>query len=275
VGRTFDTEWSLLVTVVSEAPAAPVARRSRPAGVVVTGAAQGLGRAIARRFAADGGHVVGLDVADRVTEVLGELGPGHDALVGDAGDPALLLRACERAAALGGRLDTLVLNAGVAAPGETVGYPLAEWDRVLTVNLRAAFVGAQVARPLLDRGGSIVMLSSICASQGFAARAAYCASKAGIDGLVRSLATEWGPAGIRVNGVAPGTVATEMQQAMVASGRASVERYLDRIPMKRVGLPEEIADAVAYLASPQASYVSGVVLAVDGGWAGGGLPAQA
>jgi NAD(P)-dependent dehydrogenase (short-subunit alcohol dehydrogenase family) len=263
------------VTVVSEAPSRTGERPSQPAGVVVTGAAQGLGKAIARRFATDGGHVVGLDLSDSVTDVVRDLGDGHDALVGDAGDPALLLRACERAAELGGGLRTLVLNAGVASPGDSVDYPLEEWDRVLGVNLRAAFVGARVARPFLSHGGSIVMLSSICASQGFAARAAYCASKAGIDGLVRSLATEWGPDGIRVNAVAPGTVATEMQQAMVASGRASVERYLDRIPMKRVGRPEELADAVFYLASPQASYVSGVVLAVDGGWAGGGLPAQA
>ena len=92
------------------------------------------------------------------------------------------------------------------APGETVGYPLEEWDRVLGVNLRGAFIGAQVARPFLSRGGSMVLLSSICASQGFGARAAYCASKSGVDGLVRSLAMEWGPDGIRVNAVAPGTI---------------------------------------------------------------------
>lgn len=246
-----------------------------PTGVVVTGAARGLGKAIARRFAEAGSHVVGVDVADAVTATIDELGPGHDALVGDAGDETLILKACERAAELGRGLASLVLNAGVVGPGESVDLPLEEWDRVLEVNLRGAFVGAKVARPFLGEGGSIVMLSSICASQGFAARASYCASKAGIDGLVRSLATEWGPVGIRVNAVAPGTISTELQQAMVESGRASLDQYLSRIPMGRVGRPEEIADAVHYLASPQSSYVSGVVLAVDGGWAGGGLPARA
>lgn len=263
------------MTVASVAPSEAGARPAQAAGVVVTGAAQGLGKAIARRFAAGGGHVVAVDLADRVTEVVAEFGPGHDAVVGDAGDPDNLHRACERAAALGGGLRTVVLNAGITSPGESVGYPLEEWDRVLSVNLRAAFVGAQVARPFLGEGGSIVMLSSIAAHQGFAARASYCAAKSGIDGLVRSLATEWGPDGVRVNAVAPGTFSTEMQQAMVASGRASLERYLDRIPMKRVGRPEELADAVFYLASPQASYISGVILDVDGGWAGGGLPATA
>jgi NAD(P)-dependent dehydrogenase (short-subunit alcohol dehydrogenase family) len=262
------------VTAVSEAPTQADERRSQPAGVVVTGAAQGLGKAIARRFAEDGGHVVGLDLHDSITDVVREFGEGHDAVVGDATDPDVIRRACERAAELGGGLRTVVLNAGVIAPGETVGYPLEDWDRVLGVNLRGTFIGAQVARPFLEAGGSLVLLSSICASQGFAARAAYCASKSGVDGLVRSLAMEWGPDGIRVNAVAPGTISTEMQQAMVASGRVSLDLYLDRIPMNRVGKPEEIADAVAYLASERASYISGVVLAVDGGWAGGGLPAR-
>src|SRR4051794_18972450 len=121
-----DTDWRPPVTVVSEAPSEAGTRRPEAAGVVVTGAAQGLGKAIAARFAADGAAVVGLDLSERVAEVIGGLGAGHDAVVGDAGDPALLLRACERAAALGGGLRTLVLNAGVASPGESVGYPLEE-----------------------------------------------------------------------------------------------------------------------------------------------------
>jgi NAD(P)-dependent dehydrogenase (short-subunit alcohol dehydrogenase family) len=187
------------------------------------------------------------------------------------------IRVCAEAAAdaYGGRIDVLVNNAGLNVPQKAFDVTEEAWDRVLDVNLRGTFIGAQVARPFLSEGGSLVLISSICASQGFAARAAYCASKAGVDGLVRSLAMEWGPDGIRVNGVAPGTIETEMQKAMVASGRVSVQRYLDRIPMNRVGRPEEIADAVAYLASERASYISGVILAVDGGWAGGGLPAQA
>ena len=231
----------------------------------MTGAAQGLGKAIADRFAERGAVVVGIDVSDALV----------GGVVGDAGDPQVLSHACERAADEGNGLATFVANAGISSPGESADYSLAEWDRVLEVNLRAAFAGAQVARGFLGADGSIVMLSSICASQGFGARASYCASKAGIDGLVRSLATEWGPAGIRVNAVAPGTISTEMQKAMIASGRASTDRYLDRIPMNRVGRPDEIADAVVYLASAQASYISGVVLPVDGGWAGGGLPATA
>jgi len=244
-------------------------------GVVVTGAAQGLGKAIARRFAGEGHHVVAVDLAEHVREVTSDLGPGHDVLVGDAADAELLGRAFERAAALGGGLGAVVLNAGVVGPGDSEDYPIEEWDRVLATNLRATFIGARTARPHLSAGGSIVMMSSICATQGFAARASYCASKAGVDGLIRSLAMEWGPVGIRVNGIAPGTIATEMQQVMIKSGRASEERYVERIPMGRVGRPDEIADAAYYLASPRASYITGVVLAVDGGWAMAGLPAMA
>lgn len=244
-------------------------------GVVVTGGARGLGRGIAQVLAAQGLNVVVVDLSPAAQDVATELGEGHAAVVGDVCDADVIERACRLAAELGGGLRAAVFNAGVAAPGETIGYDLADWDKVLGVNLRGVFVGAQAARPHLSAGGSMVMLSSITASQGFAARASYCASKAGVDGLVRSLAMEWGPAGIRVNAVAPGTITTEMQQAMIASGRASTDAYLERIPLGRVGDPADIGEAVAFLISPRAGYISGVVLPVDGGWAGGGLPATA
>jgi NAD(P)-dependent dehydrogenase (short-subunit alcohol dehydrogenase family) len=263
-----------LSTVDDVAPAM-VEPAAAPTGVVVTGAARGLGRAIAEGFAGDGASVVGVDLDPAVRDAMTALGDGHTGVVGDVGDPAVLDAAFKAAADAGGGVASVVLNAGVTAPGESADYPVDQWDRILGVNLRAAFLGAKASYRYLQPGASIVMISSICASQGFGARAAYCASKSGVDGLVRALAVEWAPFGIRVNAVAPGTVATEMQQSMVASGRISMDGYLARIPMGRIADPSEIADAVLYLASPRASYVTGVVLPVDGGWAVAGLPAQA
>lgn len=241
-------------------------------GAVVTGAGRGLGRAIASGLARTGFNVVGLDRVEFDDGFLANLGPGHDTVVGDAGDAEVVSSACRRAAELGEGLATVVLNAGVHSSGPSADVPASEWDRMLDVNLRAVFAGAQAARAFLESGASLVMLSSISASRGFAERASYCASKAGVEGLVRALAMEWGPEGIRVNAVAPGTTETEMLRAAIDSGVVSLEQYLDRIPMQRIGRPEEVADAVAFLASARASYISGVVLPVDGGWASGGLP---
>ncbi|MDO7843161.1 SDR family NAD(P)-dependent oxidoreductase [Sphingomonas immobilis] len=241
-------------------------------GVVITGAAQGLGRAIAARFAGDGYLTVGVDVsADALEAAQGALGGGHRSVIGDAGDPANMTRACELAEEIGGGVHAVVLNAAISIAGPSDSYALDDWDKVMRVNMRGVFAGAQAARPFLQPGTSIVMLSSIAASHALPERAAYCASKAGVDGLLRALAIDWAPYGIRVNAVAPGTFRTEMLAKLVESGQADISRYISRIPLGRAGEAEELANAAVFLASERASFITGVVLPVDGGWAAAAL----
>lgn len=241
-------------------------------GVVVTGAAQGLGKAIAARFAGDGFATVGIDVSGDALEAAQDALPGdHRAIVGDAGDPENMAAACRLADEIGGGVHAVVLNAAISIAGASDSYSLDDWDTVMRVNMRGVFAGAQAARPFLTPGTSIVMLSSIAASHALPERAAYCASKAGVDGLLRALAIDWAPHGIRVNAVAPGTFRTEMLGKLIESGQADINRYVSRIPMARAGEVEELANAAVFLASSRASFITGVVLPVDGGWAAAAL----
>jgi NAD(P)-dependent dehydrogenase (short-subunit alcohol dehydrogenase family) len=241
--------------------------------VVVTGAARGLGQAIATRFAADGRAVVAIDLDEaRLAATVAALpGQGHVPISGDVREEQVLERACTEAAKLGS-FHCFVANAGVTGPGPSVDYPVDEWDRLLDVDLRAVFLGARTAAR--HRVSSIVMISSINGHLGFAGRAAYCAAKAGVQGLCRSLAVEWARDHIRVNAVSPAGIETEMLADLLKTGFGSAGTFLSRIPMGRFGQPGEIADAVAYLASDRASYITGAVLPVDGGWLANGAPGE-
>lgn len=229
--------------------------------VVVTGGSRGIGQAVCRRLRDEGWGVVSLDLS----EPHGGTERGIRNVIGAAGDPDALERAFDLAAELGA-LRGFVANAGITQVGAAVEVDRAGWDGVVDVNLSSVFEGARVAFPRMDSGGSIVVMSSIAGVVALPARAAYCATKAGLLGLVRSLAVEWGPFGIRVNAVAPGHVDTELNRRSRELGALPPMSEAARtVPLRRFGEADEVAGVVAFLLSPASGYVSGVTLPVDGG----------
>ncbi len=244
---------------------------------LVTGAARGIGLAIAQRFRREGWRVALLDI-DAATLATAEAGfadPAHVlALVADVADPAQVAAAFDTLAPRFGRLDALVNNAGVAVFKPILETTAAEWERVIAVNLGGAFHCTQAAAPLMLRGGggSVVNIASISGLRASTLRVAYGTSKAALIHLTKQQAAELGARGIRVNAVAPGPVETAMAKAVhTPEIRAD---YHDAIPLARYGLEEEIAAAVWFLCAPESAYVNGQTLAVDGGFdaTGIGLP---
>jgi NAD(P)-dependent dehydrogenase (short-subunit alcohol dehydrogenase family) len=248
---------------------------------LVTGAARGIGLATAKRFLADGWRVALLDI-DQET-----LDRSHDALAAANGAEAVIALCCDVADAAGvanavgtvaqkfGRLDALVNNAGIAIFKPILDVSYEDWSRVLAVNLTGPFLCAQAAAPLMRDcgGGAIVNITSISGLRASTLRAANGTSKAGLAHLTQQQAIELASLGIRVNAVAPGPVDTAMAKAVhTPEIRAA---YHDAIPLNRYGLEQELAEAIFFLCSDRASYITGQTLAVDGGFqaAGIGLPA--
>jgi NAD(P)-dependent dehydrogenase (short-subunit alcohol dehydrogenase family) len=242
--------------------------------VVVTGAARGIGLAIARRFLAGGWRAALLDIdgATLAAAVRGlERGAAALPVVCDVAEPGQVRDAIDQVAARFGRIDSLVNNAGIAVFKPLLETTYEEWARVLAVNLSGPFLCTQAcARVMLKGGGgSVVNIGSISGVRASTLRVAYGTSKAALEHLTRQQAAELGNAGIRVNGVAPGPVDTAMaKQVHTPAIRAD---YHDAIPLNRYGTEEEIAAAVWFLCSDEASYVNGQMLAVDGGFDASGI----
>jgi len=239
---------------------------------LVTGAAQGIGRAIAVRLAQEGAKVI---VEDRVDSALAEetlaeiraAGGEGCVVAGDIGKLGDVTRAIEQGVAKFGRIDVLVNNAGVEHNAPFVDVTEADYDRVLDINLKGAFFITQAfVRHLRDtqRAGRIVNISSVHEELPFPHFTSYCASKGGMKMMMRNLAIELAPLGITVNNVAPGAVGTAINDKLLHNP-AQLNALLGNIPLKRLGKPLDVANAVLFLASPEADYITGTTLYVDGG----------
>ncbi|MCE9660829.1 MAG: SDR family oxidoreductase [Burkholderiales bacterium] len=236
--------------------------------VVVTGAANGIGAACARLFAASGAKLALWDVDVATAEALAaELGPEARAMRCDVASRVEVEAATAATIAAFGRIDVLVNNAGIFRAAEFLDITEADWDVVINVNLKGSFlVGQAVAREMKKTGGgAIVNMSSVNGVMAIPTIASYNASKGGIDQLTRAMALGLADHGIRVNAVAPGTIATELARKAVLGSAEAQERIMGRTPLRRLGAPGEIASVCAFLASDAASYMTGEVVYVDGG----------
>jgi len=238
---------------------------------VVTGSARGIGQRVALMLAERGYAVAAndLEAPEGTLKEIGDAGATSISMPGDVSDEVAVRGIVEATMDEFGRVDVLVNNAGVSLITPAEETTLADWRRVLEVNLTGPFLTSrEFGKEMLRQGsGSIVNIASVAGLLGIADRAAYNASKHGLIGLTRTLAAEWGGRGVRVNAVCPGWVKTEMDEEDQAGGGYTDDDIKGRTPMGRFAKPDDIAQAVAFLADPeQSGYVNGHTLSVDGGW---------
>lgn len=234
---------------------------------LVTGASRGIGRAIARRFAEGGATVVAAargTNAEETASAIVAAGGRAEAVTLDVTDAAAIAAAVAGVLERYGQIDVLVNNAGITRDQLMLRMKRDDWDAVIATNLTAAFATCQaVLRPMIkQRSGRIVNISSVVGQSGNAGQVNYAASKAGVIGLTKAMAVEVASRGITVNAVTPGLIDTDMTKAISGSAHAD---WAAKIPLQRLGTPEDVAGAVTFLASDEASYITGHVLAVNGG----------
>ncbi|WP_323122878.1 SDR family NAD(P)-dependent oxidoreductase [Burkholderia alba] len=240
---------------------------------IVTGAQRGIGLAIAERFAAEGAKLVVVDLNDASGEIDALRARGHDAAFvrADVSREADVAHAVERTLALHGRIDILVNNAGIEFAKTVVDTTVEEWDRLMAVNLRGAFLCARaVIPPMRKQGkGNIINIASELGLVGEANVAAYCASKGGVVMLSKAMAIDHGREGIRINCLCPGPVTTQLFEDVLTSRddpQGLRRRFEAATVLGRLGRPEEVAAAAAFLASDDSAFMAGADLVVDGGW---------
>ena len=236
---------------------------------LITGAARGIGKAIALKFAAEGADVAFTDLVinEAAEETVAEIAAFGHKVKGYASNAASFdetQAVVEQVLADFGRVDILVNNAGITKDGLAMRMTEAQWDAVIAVNLKSAFNFIHAVLPAMarQRGGNIINMASIAGQMGNPGQVNYASSKAGLIAMAKSVAKEMGTRGIRANAIAPGFIISEMTNALPEAVR---EEYLKNIPLRRGGTPEDIANAALFLASDLSSYVTGQVIAVNGG----------
>lgn len=233
--------------------------------IVVTGSARGIGRTIAERFAKAGGTVVISDLDDAaVQQVASEIGGGAIGIAANVTSADDVARLLDETSAKLGSVDVVVNNAGITRDTLMIRMDEKDWDMVLDINLKGAFLVTKAASRIMmkQRRGRIVNISSVVGLTGNAGQSNYSASKAGLIGLTKSAAKELASRGVTVNAVAPGYIETEMTKNLPEAVR---DDYMTKIALKRPGSPDDVASVVMFFASDEAAYVTGQVLAVDGG----------